>query len=93
MGGMNPNLGTIWILKGAEVKTYNIGCGKVGFLRFYEVSDVGLGSNVLDGQLSDQSPLMVVEDKLVLRDDVDKVRTDVEARPKQVRVSFEILLA
>ena len=44
----------------------------------YKVCDVGFARHIFDGQLCEESSLVVVEDEFRLWCDVDEMRTDVE---------------
>ena len=59
----------------------------------YKVCDVGFARHIFDGQLCEESSLVVVEDEFRLWCDVDEVRTDVERWLEEVSVRFEVIIA
>lgn len=54
---------------------------------------MGFARHVFDGQLCEESSLVVMEDEFCLWCDVDEVRADVERWLEEVSVRFEVVIA
>ena len=59
----------------------------------YEVRNMSFACHVLDGELGDKGALVVVENQLVLRYDINKVAANIKGWAEEMGMGFEILIA